>query len=60
MSMHLAGSTVVTDWNGLILINNVKLASICDSLVLSGLDNYVNSGVVGQLYPKATLNPKLV
>lgn len=60
VSMHLAGSTVVTDWNGLILINNVKLASICDSLVLSGLDNYVNSGVVGQLYPKATLNPKLV
>lgn len=57
VTMHLAGSTVVTDWNGLILINKVKLASICDSLVLTGLDGYVNSGVVGQLYPKSTANP---
>lgn len=59
VTMHLAGSTIVTDWNGLILINNVKLASICDSLVLSGLDGYINSGVVGQLYPKVTANPGL-
>lgn len=59
VSMHLAGSTIVTDWNGLILINNVKLDSICDSLVLSGLDAYINSGVVGQLYPKVTQNPGL-
>lgn len=59
VTMHLAGSTIVTNWNGLILINNVKLASICDSLVLSGLDNIINSGVVGQLYPKVTANPGL-
>ena len=59
IGMHLAGTTVVTDWNGLILVNNVKLASICDSLVLSGLDGFINSGVVGQLYPKVTANPGL-
>lgn len=59
ITMHLAGSTIVTDWNGLILINNVKLASICDSLVLSGLDAFVNSGVIGQLYPKVEANPGL-
>lgn len=59
VGLHLAGTTVVTNWNGLILVNNVKLASICDSLVLSGLDGFINSGVVGQLYPKVTANPGL-
>lgn len=59
VTMHTAGSTVVTNWNGLILVSNVKLSSICDSLVLSGLDNFINSGVVGQLYPKVTANPGL-
>lgn len=59
ITMHNAGSTVVTDWNGLMLVQNVKLDGICDSLALSGLDSFVNSGVVGQLYPKMTANPSL-
>lgn len=59
ITMHTAGTTVVTNWNGLILINNVKLNSICDSLVLSGLDGFINSGVIGQLYPAVTANPGL-
>jgi hypothetical protein len=57
ITMHNAGTTVVTNWNGLVLINNVKLGSICDSLALSGLDGFVNAGVIGQRYPKVTANP---
>lgn len=57
ITMHTAGSTVVTNWNGLVLINNVPLNAVCDSLALSGLANFVNSGVVGQLYPKVTSQP---
>ena len=52
VTMHNAGTTVVTNWNGLMLIKNLHLSSICDSLALSGLENFVNSGTVGQLYPK--------
>lgn len=57
ITMHTAGTTVVTNWNGLVLINNVPLNAVCDSLALSGLANFVNSGVVGQLYPKVTSQP---
>lgn len=59
ITMHTAGTTVVTDWSGLILVSNVKLASICDSLVLSGVEDFITSGVVGQLYPKVKANPGL-
>ena len=55
--MHNAGTTVVTNWNGLVMINNVKLGAVCDSLALSGLDGFVNAGVIGQRYPKVTANP---
>lgn len=54
ITMHNAGTTVVTNWNGLMLIENIGLDAICDSLSLTGLDNFINSGVVGQLYPKET------
>lgn len=57
ITMHNAGTTVVTNWNGLVLINNVPLNAVCDSLSLSGLGNFVNSGVVGQLYPKVLSQP---
>lgn len=57
ITMHNAGTTVVTNWNGLVLINNVRLNAICDSLALTGLDAFVNSGVVGQRYPKVMANP---
>lgn len=57
ITMHNAGTTVVTNWNGLVLINNVKLGAVCDSLALSGLDGFVNSGVIGQRYPKVTAQP---
>ena len=57
ITMHNAGTTVVTNWNGLVLINNVKLDAVCDSLALSGLDGFVNSGVIGQRYPKVTATP---
>lgn len=59
ITMHNAGTTVVTNWNGLMLISNVGLDSICDSLALSGLENFVNSGVTGHLYPGVTTNPGL-
>lgn len=59
VTMHTAGSTVVTNWTGLVLINKVKLSSVCDSLALSGLDGFVNSGVIGQRFPKVTANPGL-
>lgn len=59
ITMHNAGSTVVTNWNGLFMINNIALSSICDSLALSGLEGFVNGGVIGQLYPKVTTNPGL-
>ena len=57
ITMHNAGTTVVTNWNGLVLINNVKLGAVCDSLALSGLDGFINSGVIGQRYPKVTAKP---
>lgn len=57
MTFHTAGSTVVTNWTGLVLIKNVRLNSICDSLALSGLDAFINSGVVGQRFPKVVSNP---
>lgn len=59
ITMHNAGTTVVTNWNGLMLINNIALDSICDSLALSGLEGFVNSGVIGHLYPGVTANPGL-
>lgn len=59
LTMHNAGTTVVTNWNGLMMINNIHLSSICDSYALSGLDQFVNGGVIGQLYPKVTTNPSL-
>lgn len=54
ITMHNAGTTVVTNWNGLMLIQNIGLDAICDSLSLTGLEGFVNSGVIGQLYPKET------
>ena len=59
ITMHNAGTTVVTNWNGLMLINNIALDSICDSLALSGLEGFVNSGVIGHLYPGVKTNPGL-
>ena len=59
ITMHNAGTTVVTNWNGLMLVKNLHLSSICDSLALSGLDGFINSGTIGQLYPKVTTNPGL-
>lgn len=59
ITMHNAGSTVVTNWNGLFMVTNIHLSSICDSLALSGLEGFVNGGVIGQLYPKVTTNPGL-
>lgn len=59
ITMHNAGTTVVTNWNGLMLINNIALDSICDSLALSGLEGFVNSGVLGHLYPGVHTNPGL-
>lgn len=59
MTFHTAGTTVVTNWTGLVLVKNVRLNSICDSLALSGLDAFINSGVVGQRFPKVTSNPGL-
>lgn len=56
MTFHTAGTTVVTNWTGLVLIKNVRLASVCDSLALSGLDGFINSGVIGQRFPKVTTN----
>jgi hypothetical protein len=53
ITMHNAGTTVVTNWLGLVMVSNVHLDAICDSASLSGLDNFVNSGVNGYLYPKA-------
>lgn len=59
MTFHTAGTTIVTNWTGLVLVKNVRLASVCDSLALSGLDAFVNSGIVGQRFPKVTANPGL-
>lgn len=59
VTMHNAGTTVVTNWNGLMLIKNIHLSSICDSLALSGLEGFINSGTIGQLYPKETARPGL-
>lgn len=59
VTMHTAGTTVVTNWTGLVLIKNVKLASVCDSLALSGLDGFINASVIGQRFPKVTSNPGL-
>lgn len=52
VTMHNAGSTVVKDFMGLFMVQNVHLDSICDSSSLSGLENFVNAGVNGYLYPK--------
>lgn len=57
ITMHNAGSTIVTNWNGLALVNNVRLNAICDSSSLSGLEQFVNAGVLGHRYPKVTANP---
>lgn len=58
ITAHTAGTTVVTDWTGLALVKNVGLNSICDSYALTGLEGYINTGVIGQKYPKlSTLNP---
>jgi len=57
ITMHTAGTTVVTNWNGLALVNNIRLNAICDSSSLSGLEQFVNSGVIGHRYPKVTANP---
>lgn len=57
MTFHTAGTTVVTNWTGLVLVKNVRLSSVCDSLALSGLNAFVNSGVVGQRFPKIAANP---
>lgn len=59
MTFHTAGTTVITNWTGLMLVKNVRLNSVCDSLALSGLDAFVNSGVIGQRFPKVTSNPGL-
>lgn len=59
VTMHTAGTTVVTNWTGLVLINKVKLSSVCDSLALSGMDAIVNAPIVGQRFPKVTANPGL-
>lgn len=52
-TMHNAGSTVVTNFMGLFMVQNVHLDSICDSSSLSGLENFINAGVKGYLFPKA-------
>lgn len=58
ITAHTAGTTVVTDWTGLALVKNVALNSICDSYALTGLEGFINTGTIGQKYPKATtLNP---
>lgn len=57
ITMHTAGTTVVTNWNGLALVNNIRLNAICDSSSLSGLEQFVNAGVIGHRYPKVTANP---
>ena len=54
MSVHNAGTTVITDWSGVALIKNVRLSSICNSTALSGLNNYINSSEMGILFPKPT------
>ena len=54
--MYNAGTTVVSNFVGLALIQNVKLSSVCDSLALAGLDGFVNQTT---LYPKVTANPGL-
>lgn len=54
VTAHNAGTTVITDWSGVALVNNVRLSSVCNSTVLSGLNNYINSGVQGLMFPKAT------
>lgn len=59
LTMHNAGTTVVTNWNGLMLVKNIALSSVCDSLALNGLEQFVNSGTIGHLYPKVTTNPGL-
>lgn len=58
ITAHTAGTTVVTDWTGLALVKNVGLNSICDSYALTGLEGFINTGTIGQKYPKlSTLNP---
>lgn len=52
--LYNAGTTVVNDWNGLALISNIRLNSICNAQSLTGLENYVNAGVGGFLFPKET------
>lgn len=54
--MYNAGTTVVSNFVGLALIQDVKLGSLCDSLALSGLDGFVNQTT---LFPKVTANPGL-
>lgn len=54
--MYNAGTTVVSNFTGLALVQNVKLSSLCDSLALSGLDGFINQTT---LYPKVTANPGL-
>lgn len=54
--MYNAGTTVVSNFIGLALIQNVKLSSLCDSLALSGLDGFINQTT---LYPKIQANPGL-
>lgn len=51
-TMHNAGSTVVSDFMGLAMVQDIHLDSICDSSSLDGLENFVNAGVNGYLFPK--------
>lgn len=59
ITAHNAGTTVVTDWSGLALVNNVSLSSMCNAIALSGLNNYINSGLQGVLFPKVTSAPSI-
>lgn len=59
LTMHNAGTTVVTDWNALMQVKNISLAATCDSTALTGLDDFVNPKSSGHLYPGVTANPSL-
>lgn len=59
VTMHTAGTTVVTNWTGLVLVKNIKLSSVCDSLALSGLDGFINAPIIGNRFPKVTSNAGL-
>lgn len=59
ITVHNAGTTVVTDWSGLALVKNVRLSAICNNVALTGLNQYVNSATLGHLFPKAETVPTI-